>query len=120
MSETADAQRANESILLSQNGSTMPWDRAQFNRALMFIQPAAERSHAMASHRTLLVRTQDSLIIRRGFLLLCLMLLLAPFCWAQQDPRGYPQQFEGDFNAPDFTFQSGEKLPQLRLHYITL
>src|SRR5205085_12141955 len=48
------------------------------------------------------------------------MLMLSAFCWAQQEPSGYPQQFEGDWNVPDFTFQSGEKLAQLRLHYITL
>ena len=85
----------------------------------MFVTPV-EGSYAMASRRMLLVTTQDSLIIGRGFLLLCLMLLLASFCWAQQNPGGYPQQFEGDWNLPDFTFQSGEKIPQLRLHYITL
>jgi hypothetical protein len=39
------------------------------------------------------------------------------FCWAQQDPSGYPLQFEGDWNLPDFTFQSGETLAPLRLHY---
>src|SRR5436190_22268292 len=33
---------------------------------------------------------------------------------------GRAQQFEGDFNVPGFTFQSGEKVPELRLHYITL
>jgi hypothetical protein len=27
--------------------------------------------------------------------------------------------FEGDWNLPDFTFQSGETLAPLRLHYIT-
>jgi homoserine O-acetyltransferase len=45
--------------------------------------------------------------------------MLSGLCWAQQEPR-YPQQFEGDWNVPDFTFQSGEKLAPLRLHYITL
>src|SRR6266567_3019335 len=53
-------------------------------------------------------------------LLLCLLLAFSAFSWAQQEPSGYPQQFEGDWNVPDFTFHSGEKLPQLRLHYITL
>jgi homoserine O-acetyltransferase len=42
-------------------------------------------------------------------------LLMSPwFCWGQA------QQSESDWNIPDFTFQSGEKLAQLRLHYITL
>src|SRR2546422_1120264 len=53
-------------------------------------------------------------------LLLCLLLAFSVFSWAQQEPSGYPQQFEGDWNVPDFTFHSGEKLAQLRLHYITL
>jgi len=89
-------------------------------RRAIFVKPA-ERSHAMASSRqTLLVMTHDSPIIVRGSRLLCLMLLLSSFCWAQQSSSGYPQQFEGDWNVPDFTFHSGEKLPQLRLHYITL
>src|SRR5712664_3549439 len=49
----------------------------------------------------------------------CLLLMLPAFCWAQQDPSGCPQQFEGDWNLPDFTFQSVETLAPLRLHYIT-
>jgi homoserine O-acetyltransferase/O-succinyltransferase len=52
--------------------------------------------------------------------LLYLLLLLSGVCWAQQEPSGYPNQFEGDWTIPDFTFKSGEKLAQLRLHYITL
>jgi homoserine O-acetyltransferase len=44
--------------------------------------------------------------------LLSLLLLLSTLCWAQQ--------FEGDFNVRDFTLESGEKLPELRLHYTTL
>src|SRR5262245_1891620 len=80
-----------------------------------------ERSQTMASPcQTLLVTTHDSPIIRRSSLLLCLPLLVPSFCWAQQDPARYSQLFEGDWNVPDFTFQSGEKLAQLRLHYITL
>jgi homoserine O-acetyltransferase/O-succinyltransferase len=52
--------------------------------------------------------------------LFCLLLLLASFSAAQQAPSGYPRQFEGDWTLSDFTFKSGEKLEQLRLHYITL
>ena len=48
----------------------------------------------------------------RKILILAILLMLSPFCWAQQ--------FEGDWNVRDFTFKSGEKLPELRLHYITL
>jgi len=69
---------------------------------------------------TLRVTTHYSPIIRRSSRLLCLLLLLSAFCWAQQDSSDYPQKFEGDWNVPDFTFQSGEKLADLRLHYITL
>src|SRR6516162_5556809 len=52
--------------------------------------------------------------------LLGVLLIFSTFCWAQQQPNTYPQQLEGDFTVPDFTFQSGEKLAQLRIHYITL
>src|SRR6266481_1027408 len=62
----------------------------------------------VSSRKTLLVMTH------------ALLLSLSSFSWAQQEPSGYPQQFEGDWIVPDFTFHSGEKLPQLRLHYITL
>jgi len=62
----------------------------------------------VSSRKTLLVMTH------------ALLLSLSSFSWAQQEPSGYPQQFEGDWNVPDFTFHSGENLAQLRLHYITL
>src|SRR5438046_802810 len=32
----------------------------------------------------------------------------------------YPTPTEGDFTIRDFKFQSGEKLPELRVHYRTL
>jgi len=35
-------------------------------------------------------------------------------------PAKYPNQTEGDYTVRDFTFQSGETLPSLRLHYTTL
>src|SRR5438093_9857964 len=73
-----------------------------------------------SSRKTLLVTSQDSPILHRGSRLLCVLLLLSAFCWAQQEPSGYAQQFEGDWNVPDFAFHSGEDLAQLRLHYITL
>jgi homoserine O-acetyltransferase len=57
---------------------------------------------------------------RKSSLLTTLLLMVSAFCWAQQNPTGYAQQFEGDWNVPDFTFQSGERIPTLRLHYITL
>src|SRR5207302_10481392 len=64
--------------------------------------------------------TVRDLLIRRGFGLLSLLLLLSALGWAQQEPSAFPKQFEGDWNVPDFTFNSGEKLASLRLHYITL
>src|SRR5262245_47830582 len=69
--------------------------------------------------KRLFVTNQDSPIIHRVSRLLCVLLFFSAFCLAQQG-ASYPQQFEGDFNVPDFTFQSGEKLAQLRLHYVTL
>src|SRR3954471_15400229 len=44
-----------------------------------------------------------------------LFLSLALACHAQQFPNK-----EGDFLAKDFTFHTGEKLAELRLHYTTL
>jgi homoserine O-acetyltransferase len=35
-------------------------------------------------------------------------------------PATYPGQTEGDFVAKNFTFQNGQKLPEVRLHYTTL
>jgi homoserine O-acetyltransferase len=47
---------------------------------------------------------------------------MAGVCCAQQPPAPlvFPHQTEADWVAHDFTFQSGEKLAGLRLHYITL
>ena len=45
-------------------------------------------------------------------------LLAAPALGAGGAP--YPEQKEGDFLARDFEFQSGEVLPEVRLHYTTL
>src|SRR5262249_39509998 len=79
------------------------------------------KDQAMASSRqTLRFTTQDSPIVRRGSCLLCLLLLLSPFCWAQQNPSDYGQEFEGDWSIPDFTFHSGSKRAQLPLPYIPL
>jgi hypothetical protein len=46
----------------------------------------------------------------RKMLLVTTLLMLPALCWGQQEPSRYPQQFEGDWTVPDFTFQSGEKL----------
>ena len=63
-----------------------------------------------SSRQTLLVTTHYAPIIRRGFRLLCVLLLLAPFCWAQQNLSEYPQEFEGDWSISDFTFGDGKTM----------
>jgi homoserine O-acetyltransferase len=45
---------------------------------------------------------------------------LAVTCWSQTNPPAYPGQTEGDFVVRNFAFKSGETLPELRLHYITI
>lgn len=54
----------------------------------------------------------------RALLPLLVLLLAAPA--TGQAPRAYPEPVEGDFLVRDFTFASGEVLPELRLHYTTL
>src|SRR4051812_40868549 len=49
----------------------------------------------------------------RQFLLLC---LLCTASQAQQDP----QPTEGNWTVRDFSFNTGEKRPELKLHYVTL
>lgn len=46
--------------------------------------------------------------------------LLSVACWGQTNPPVYLNQSESDFVARDFAFKSGETLPELRLHYITI
>ena len=45
-----------------------------------------------------------------------LLVSLAPSIWAAD----YPAPTEGDFTIRDFEFTTGEKLPELRLHYTTV
>jgi homoserine O-acetyltransferase/O-succinyltransferase len=49
-----------------------------------------------------------------------LALLLACACLAGRNATAMPATQEGDYFAHDFTFRSGEKMAQLRLHYTTL
>jgi len=49
-----------------------------------------------------------------------LPLFLGVTCWAQTAQPLYPEQTESDFVTRDFAFKSGETLPELRLHYITI
>lgn len=50
------------------------------------------------------------------FSLFALALLIFPAAY----PAGYPAPQEGDFVIRDFTFATGEKLPQVNLHYRTI
>ena len=49
-----------------------------------------------------------------------LLWFIAVAAWAQPAPPTYPGQTEGDWVVRDFAFRSGETLPELRLHYLTL
>lgn len=46
--------------------------------------------------------------------------LFAASCFAQTAAPRFPEQAEGDFISRDFRFQSGETMPELRRHYITI
>jgi homoserine O-acetyltransferase len=51
-----------------------------------------------------------------------LSLFAAALCCAQQQspPLSFPNQVESDFVARDFAFHTGEKLAELRIHYIAI
>ena len=55
-----------------------------------------------------------------GARLLVVLLLALPAAAPAQSAAGYPAPAEGDFVLRDFRFQSGEVLPELRLHYTTV
>jgi homoserine O-acetyltransferase/O-succinyltransferase len=56
------------------------------------------------------------------FVTVILSLRIAPACCQQADKpaQNWPAPQEGDFLVHDFHFQSGESLPELRIHYYTL
>src|SRR5450432_2805597 len=54
-------------------------------------------------------------VLRAAVMAVCGM-LLGTFAQAQ----GYPAPIPGDFTTKDFQFKSGEKLPEVKLHYYTL
>ncbi len=60
--------------------------------------------------------------ISRVFSLTCALLLAFPGLGASGAPAApdYPAPVEGDYTARDFRFQSGESLPELRIHYRTI
>src|ERR1041385_9123606 len=53
---------------------------------------------------------------KRRFALILVAALLSVMCYAQD----YPQPQQGNFIVKDFQFKSGEKLPEVKLHYYTL
>src|SRR5713101_4202988 len=80
--------------------------------------------------KSLPARTQDVLdfsstrcslmaSVIRYFALLCAITVLASMPSAGQQ-AGLPSTTEGDFVLKNFKFRSGETLPELRLHYMTL
>jgi homoserine O-acetyltransferase/O-succinyltransferase len=54
--------------------------------------------------------------VLRALLAGCLLL----YCAQRAQAASYPQPVEGDYVVRDFTFASGEVLPELKLHYTTL
>jgi homoserine O-acetyltransferase len=56
------------------------------------------------------------LMSKRFVLILVPVLLLARTVW----PADYPAPIQGDFILKDFRFESGEVLPELKLHYRTI
>jgi homoserine O-acetyltransferase len=49
-----------------------------------------------------------------------LAMLVCAACWGQPATASFPNLVESDWVTHDFTFQSGEKLADLRLHYTTV
>jgi homoserine O-acetyltransferase len=49
-----------------------------------------------------------------------LLLSSAIVCWGQPSTLTYPHQTESDFVTHNFPFKSGDKLADLKIHYITL
>ena len=48
------------------------------------------------------------------------ILSMSAFLQAQTNPPSYPNQKEDNFTVKNFKFQSGETLPELKLHYTTV
>src|SRR6476646_8851922 len=57
----------------------------------------------------------------RDLAIICASLLsMSALIQAQANPPGYPNQKEDNFIIKNFKFQSGETLPELKLHYTTV
>ena len=59
-------------------------------------------------------------MLRQTTLPLLLLLALTTAPAAQNTAPNYPKPVEGDFILRDFKFESGESLPELKLHYRTI
>src|SRR5262249_51187068 len=57
---------------------------------------------------------------RRFALFAALFLAAQSRAWAQPRAANYPTPVEADYIARDFTFTTGETLPELKLHYRTI
>jgi len=58
--------------------------------------------------------------IRRLIVICISVLLLSALLLAQAAQPSYPNQKEDNFTVRNFKFQSGETLPELKLHYTTV
>ena len=56
----------------------------------------------------------------KAIFLLFVLIPLLLFVPAISSAQGYPQPAPGDFLMRDFKFESGETLPELKIHYVTL
>ena len=59
----------------------------------------------------------------RILLILIIVIAACSLAFSQTTPerqRNYPAPVEGDYTIKDFKFRSGETLPELKLHYLTI
>src|SRR6478672_8349666 len=59
----------------------------------------------------------------RILLILTIVVATCSLAFSQTTPerqRNYPAPVEGDYTIKDFKFRSGESLPELKLHYLTI
>src|SRR5215208_7148817 len=65
-------------------------------------------------------KPNDSEIINMDRIIRIFVILLSVLVASIAPAADYPPPTEGDFTIRDFKFQSGEILPELRIHYRTL
>jgi len=71
-------------------------------------------------HATTIAIPRTPISMRGISIIISLLLLLVRGAAAQDSALAYPAPAEGDFVMRDFAFASGERLPELRIHYRTL